>query len=117
MITTHFSIPANGEIIPVTANLFVYREGEPMETNPHHIAPYTWSEFCVVVNDTDTYSISIDENEACTLLYVMDDTSEEQTYGLTLTSILLNAITAIYRDMTRFSNESTSDFRGEPLYD
>lgn len=104
MITTTFSLPIKGEIRPVTANLFVYREGEPMETDTSHIAPYSWTEFCIVMNDTDTYSISIDERsgEIATLLYAMDDDSpEERAYGLTLTGILMNAITAIYRDATR----------------
>lgn len=104
MITTNFSLPIAGEVIHVTANLFVFREGEPMETAPWQIASYTWSEFCIVVNDTDTYAIHIDleEGEACTLLYVMeDDSPEERVYGLAHTGILLNAITAIYRDMVR----------------
>lgn len=104
MITTAFSLPINGKIVPVTANLFIYRKGEPMETTPWNIAPYNWTEFCIVVNDTDTYSINIDERsgDISTLLYVMDDDSpEERVYGLTLTGVLMNAITAIYRDATR----------------
>lgn len=112
MITTNFSLPINGEIVHATANLFIYRKGEPMETSPWHIAPYNWTEFCIVMNDTDTYSINIDERsgDISTLLYVTNDDSPEEQYGLTLTGILMNAITAIYRDATR-------EIPAELLYD
>lgn len=102
MITTNFSLPINGQIMPIKANLFSYEQGKPMETATHITANSTWAELCLVVSDEDVYIIQFDETG--TDVDVLCETTDEWgTYlrGVAHTDELGDAIKAVYRDMSK----------------